>query len=175
MRKLPIIAAFLALATPAMAADKGKVATLDDLIEKRSPTHTACYVETSVTGVFLRSTREAQAGGGLGCEAKLYNLLIAGGMRADASDWRNTASINARVGVYLNNGANAYVWASWNVPDFKIKQAGEAMVGAGAELKLDIINPQLRAFLESGVAASKFGTEGQKDAIENRFGFRFAF
>lgn len=175
MRKLLIIAAAALLAAPAIAADKSKVATLDDLIEKRSPNHTACYVETSVTGVFLRSTREAQAGGGAGCEAKLYNLLIAGGMRADASDWRNTASINARIGLFLNNGANAYVWASWNVPEFKVKQAGEAMVGAGAELKLDIINPHLRAFIESGVAASKFGTEGQKDAIETRLGFRYAF
>jgi hypothetical protein len=175
MRKLPIIAAFLAFAAPALAADKGKPeAKLEHLLAPQTSA-TTCYVETSVTGVFLRSTREAQAGGGVGCEAKLYNLLIAGGIRADASDWRNTGSINARIGLFLNNGANAYVWASWNVPEWKVKQAGEAMVGAGAELKLDIINPHLRAFLESGVAASKFGTDGQKDAIETRLGFRYAF
>ena len=71
MRKLPILAAFLALAAPALAADKGKpAASLDDLLKAPSPNSTACYVETSVTGVFLRSDRQAQGGAGLGCDAK---------------------------------------------------------------------------------------------------------
>lgn len=170
---LPVIAALIAV--PALAADKGKIATLDDLIEKKSPNYTTCFVETSAAGVFLREAREAQGGAGVGCDAKLYNLLIGGGVRADFSDWRNTGSIFAKIGVFINNGAAVYGLAEWKVPEWKVKDAGQLALGAGAELKLDIINPGLWAFVEGTADATKFGSTATKDDITTRLGLRFKF
>lgn len=175
MKKTAIVAAFLAFAAPALAADKSKVATLDDLIEKRSPNHTACYVETSVSGVFLRNDRQLQGGGGVGCDAKLYQMLIGGGIRADWSDWRDTGSIYAKIGVYLNSGAAIYGLAEWKVPAWKVRDAGALALGAGAELKLELINPGLWMFFESTVDATKFGPLATKDDVTSRLGLRLKF
>lgn len=176
MRKLPILAAFLALASPAVAADKGKPpATLDDLLKDRAPNYTTCFVETSATGVFLRDNREAQFGAGVGCDARLYNLLIGGGVRADFSDWRNTGSIFARVGMFINNGAVVYGLAEWKVPEWKVKDAGQLAIGAGAELKLEILAPGLWAFAEGTADATKFGPAATKDDVTARVGVRYKF
>lgn len=174
MRYIPAVAAAL-LASGALAADKGKVATLDDLIEKRSPNHTACYVETSVSGVFLRNDRQLQGGAGVGCDAKLYQMLIGGGIRADWADWRDTGSIYAKLGMYLNNGAAIYGLAEWKVPAWKVRDAGSLALGAGAELKLEIINPGLWLFTESTVDATKFGSAATKDDVTSRLGLRLKF
>jgi len=176
MRKLPILAAFLALSTSAIAADKGKPsASLDELLKPANPNSTACYVETSVTGVFLRSDRQAQGGAGLGCDAKLYNMLIGGGLRADFADWRNTGSVFAKVGFYLNSATALYGLAEWKVPEWKVRDAGQLALGAGAELKLEIVNPQLWLFLEGTADATKFGATATKDDVTARTGIRFKF
>lgn len=171
---LPVIAALIA--APALAADKGKpAASLDDLLKPANPNSTACYVETSVTGVFLRSDRQAQGGAGLGCDAKLYNLLIGGGMRADWSDWRDTGSVFARVGMYVNSGVALYGLAEWKVPAWKIRDAGQLALGAGTEIKLELINPNLWIFTEGTIAATKFGPTATKDDIAARTGLRLKF
>jgi hypothetical protein len=175
MRKLPIIAAFLAFASPALAADKGQPeAKLGHLLSPATSNAT-CFVETSATGVFLRADRQAQGGAGVGCDAKLYNLLIGGGVRADFSDWRNTGSIFARIGVFINNGAILYGLAEWKVPEWKVRDAGSLALGAGAELKLDIINPHLYGFAEGTVDATKFGPAASKDDVTARMGLRYKF
>lgn len=181
MRKLLLVAAAaVAFAAPchrASAADKGgKAATLDDLLKDRaSPNSTACFVETSVTGVFLRSDRQAQGGAGVGCDAKLYNLLIGGGVRADFSDWRDSGSLFAKVGMYVNSGVALYGLAEWKVPAWKIRDAGQLALGAGTEIKLELINPNLWIFTEGTIAATKFGPTATKDDIAARTGLRFKF
>ncbi|MEQ1670121.1 MAG: hypothetical protein ABL893_04600 [Hyphomicrobium sp.] len=176
MRHLLIsIAAALALALPAHAADKaGPPATFEQIVAARANS-TACYVETSVTGVFLRDTREAQAGAGFGCEAKLFNLLIGGGLRADLSDWQNTGSIYMKLGVAINSGVNLYGLAEWKVPEWKVKDAGQLALGAGTEIKLELINPGLWFFTEGTIAATKFGPLATKDDIAARTGLRLKF
>lgn len=175
MRYIPAVAAAL-LASGALAADKGAPhATLDQMLLAPSQNRATCFVETSAAGVFLRDNREAQGGAGVGCDAKLYQLLIGGGVRADFSDWRNTGSIFARLGVYLNNGAVAYGIAEWKVPEWKVKDAGQLAIGAGAELKLDIINPGLWAFVEGTADATKFGAPATKDDVTTRLGLRLKF
>lgn len=178
MRKLLIVAALL-LASPALAADLGKPKdmTFEDLLKAKAPQpqSTTCYVETSVAGTFLRDTREAQAGVGGGCDARLYNLIIGGGLRADLADWQNTASIFAKLGMVLNAGVNLYGTAEWKVPEFKLDKAGQLMLGAGTEVKLEIINPGLWLFTEAAVTAAKFGSAASKDDVAVRSGLRLRF
>jgi len=175
MRYIPAVAAAL-LASGALAADKGgKVATLDDLLRDRSPNYTTCFVETSATGVFLRDDRQVQGGAGVGCDARLYNLLVGGGLRADFADFRNTGSIFARIGIFINNGAVVYGLAEWKVPEWQPRDAGQLALGAGAELKLDIIAPGLWAFAEGTADATKFGSTATKDDVTARVGLRYKF
>lgn len=175
MRKVAAIAAAaLALALPAQAADKGKPATLEQLISAPGNPLAGCYVETSIAGTFLRSDREAQAGIGGGCDAILANLVIGGGIRADMADWRNTGSIFAKLGIKINNGATIYGLAEWKVPEWKVKDAGQLALGAGSELQLQLINPNLSIYAEGTFAATKFGT-ATKDDIATRLGLRYRF
>lgn len=174
MKHLPLIAVAF-LATSAHAADKGQPATFEQIMSLPERKAVTCYVETSVAGTFLRDDRQASAGIGGGCDAKLANLLIGGGVRADFAEWRNAGAIFAKLGVYLNNGVAAYGWAQWNVPKWKIKDAGQLMLGGGVEVKLDIINPNLSAFGETGVVASKYGSGVGKDDLQSRLGLRLKF
>lgn len=176
MRYLAAIAATL-LAVPALAADLGKPkdATLEQIMALPDPSKATCYVETSVAGTFLRDTREAQAGVGGGCDARLYNLIIGGGLRADLADWQNTASIFAKLGMVLNAGVHLYGTAEWKVPEFKLDKAGQLMLGAGTEVKLEIINPGLWLFTEAAVTAAKFGSAASKDDVAVRSGLRLRF
>ena len=52
---------------------------------------------------------------------------------------------------------------------------GQLMLGAGAEIKLKIIAPQLWTFVEAGAAATKFGPTVGTDDMTLRGGFRFKF
>ncbi len=181
MRKvLYSIAAFLfaGLCTTwvAKAADKGAPATLEQIMALKDPSKSTCYLEASVAGTALKSApREAQGGIGGGCDAVLANLLIGGGIRADWADWRNAGSIFAKMGVMLNSGAAIYGIAEWKVPEWKIKDAGQLALGAGAELKLELINPNFWIFGEGTVAASKFGPLATKDDVTARIGARYKF
>jgi len=176
MRKVAAIAAAaLALALPAQAADLSKPATLDQILALPDRKASTCHIEASASGVFLRDDREAQFGAGVGCDVILANLLIGGGFRADFADWRNTGSIYAKLGLAINSGANLYGIAEWKVPEWKVKDAGQLAVGAGAELKLEFINPNFWLFTEGTVAATKFGPLATKDDITSRAGFRMKF
>lgn len=170
---LAAIAGILALATPALAADKGAPATIEQIIAARDRPAT-CHVEASASGTFLRDNREAQFGAGLGCDVILANLLLGGGFRADFADWRNTGSVFVKLGISINNGAHLYGIGEWKVPEWKVKDAGQLAVGAGAELKLDIINPNLWGFAEGTYAATKWGT-ATKDDLNTRIGIRYKF
>lgn len=171
---LPVIAALIA--SPALAADKGQPhVTLDQMLLAPTPSRATCFVETSAAGVFLRDDRQAQGGAGVGCDAKLYQLLVGGGVRADFSGWRNTGSVFARVGVFINNGAVVYGLAEWKVPEWKVRDAGQLALGAGAELKLDIVHPGLWAFAEGTADATKFGATATKDDVTTRLGLRLKF
>lgn len=172
MRYLAAIAVIFA-AVPAFAADKGAPATFEQIIAAKDRPAT-CHVEASAAGTFLRDNREAQFGAGMGCDVILANLLIGGGLRADFADWRNTGSIFAKLGVSINNGAHLYGLLEWKVPEWKVKDAGQLAVGAGAELKLDIINPNLWGFAEASYAATKWGT-ATKDDVNTRLGLRYKF
>lgn len=163
------------MATAAHAADKGVPATLDQILAMPDRKASTCHVEVSAAGVALRNDREAQFGAGVGCDAILANLLIGGGFRGDFADWRNTASIYAKIGLAINNGARVYGLAEWKVPELKIKEAGQLAVGAGAELKLEFINKNFWLFGESTVAATKFGALATKDDWTNRIGVRLGF
>lgn len=184
MRKLLIVAALMTVGffdasrNTSFAADLGKPKdmTFEDLLKAKAPQpqSTTCYVETSVAGTFLRDTREAQAGIGGGCDAKLYNLIIGGGLRADISDWQNTGSVFMKLGVAINSANTIYGLAEWKVPEWKIDKAGQVAIGAGAELKLELINPGLWLFGESTFAATKWG-QATKDDLNVRTGLRLRF
>lgn len=177
MRKAAVFAAILALAGQAHAADLGKPKDLtpEQIMALPDPSKATCYVETSIAGTFLRDTREAQAGVGGGCDARLYNLIIGGGARADLSDWQNSASIFAKIGLVLNDGVNLLGTAEWKVPEFKLDRAGQLMLGAEAEVKLAIWNPNLWGFFGGQVAATKFGSLATKDDVVVRTGLRLKF
>lgn len=169
------IGGLYAAITPAKAADKGAPATPAQIQALPSPQATTCYVETSAAGTFLRDTREAQAGIGGGCDAKLANLILGGGTRADLADWRNTGSVFAKLGVALNAGVTLYGLAEWKVPEWKIKDAGQLMLGGGTEVKLELVNPNLWLFAEGSFAAAKFGSAIAKDELSTRLGLRLKF
>lgn len=173
MRKLSLIAAVLALALPAHAADKGQPATFEDIIALRDRP-VSCYVETSVAGTFLRDTREAQAGIGGGCDVKAANLILGAGIRADFADWRNAGSLFAKLGVALNAGAIVYGLAEWKMPDWKPQDAGQLAIGAGGEVKLELLSPSLWLFSEGTFSATKWG-QATKDDVTGRVGLRFKF
>lgn len=169
-----IAAIFVAL--PVHAADLGKPATLEDIIALRAKDQSAtCYVESSVSGTFLRNDRQAQAGFGGGCDIKLANLLIGGGLRADFADWRDNGSVFVKIGMVINSGADIYGTAGYKIAGWKLKDAGQLMLGAGAELKLEIVNPNLWVFGEAAIAATKFGAAVEKDEIETKIGLRYKF
>lgn len=176
MRKMIALAA-LALALSgckASAADKGEM-TLDQFLNTPAKKLGGCFVESSVVGTFLRADREAQGGIGGGCDAVLANLILGAGIRADWADWRNAGSIFAKLGVKINNGVDVYGLAEWKIPEWKVRDAGQLAIGAGTEIKLDIINPALSMFGEGTVAATKFGTAATKDDVTARFGLRYRF
>jgi len=85
MRKVAALTAILA-ASPALAADLGRPATLADIQSLPPPSLARCYAETSVTGTFLRTDRVASYGIGGGCDATLASLVIGGGLRGDWTD-----------------------------------------------------------------------------------------
>lgn len=177
MRKALVFAAILAAALPVQAADKGAPpATVEDIIALRNTSLARCYVETSVAGTFLRAEREASAGIGGGCDATLANLVIGAGVRGDWKDGAGTAagSIFAKLGVAINNGATVYGLAEWKIPEWKIKDAGQLAIGAGAEISLNVINPNLSIFSEATYAATKWGTASKDDA-NVRAGLRYKF
>lgn len=174
MRKMIALAA-LAFAIPAHAADKGRPhATLDQVLLS-APRPVTCFVETSVAGTFLKADREAIAGIGGGCDAQLANLILGGGIRADWGDLKNTGSIFAKLGVSINNGAIVYGLAEWKVPEWKPAQAGQLAIGAGLEIKLDIINPNLSGFVEGTHSALKWGAGATVDDTNIRLGARYRF
>ncbi len=175
MRKSVIAAAAIVLAIPAQAADKGKPATLDQIMAMPNKQASTCHIEASATGVFLRDDREAQFGAGAGCDAILANLLIGAGFRADFADWRNTGSIFAKIGLVINSGANIYGWAEYKVKDLKLKDSGQAIIGLGTELKLEFVHQNFWIFTEAGAAASKFGGAFPRDELTARTGFRIKF
>lgn len=173
MRGMPILAAFLALASPALAADKGKPeAKLDHLLKDTTPLG-SCALEVSGSGVIIRNDREAQYGAGIGCDAKLFNLLVGGGIRGDFSDWRDVGSVHMRMGVYLNNGATVYGIGTFKIPEWNPKNAGQFGIGLGTEIKLDIINPNASMFIEGTIDASKYGSAAFKDEAVIRFGGKY--
>lgn len=177
MRKL-LIAAVLALSVPAHAADKnGPPATLDQILALESLKRPmTCNVELSAAGTFLKAgPREASGGFGGGCDVIAANLLIGAGLRADFADWRNSGSLFAKIGLVLNSGAHLYGLAEWKVPEWKVKDAGQLHLGAGGELKLEIVNPNLWIFTEGTIAATKFGPLATKDDIVVRTGARYRF
>lgn len=174
MRYASAIAAIL-VALPVQAADLGKPATLADIQSLPPPSLARCYAETSVTGTFLRTDRVASYGIGGGCDATLANLVIGGGLRGDWTDGAGIAvgSVFAKLGIAINNGATLYGLAEWKVPDWKIKDAGQLALGAGGELSLSIINPNLSLFAEGTVGAAKFGATATKDDVNTRLGLRY--
>jgi len=175
MRYAAALAVILA-STPALGADKGAPATFQDIIALKAASPARCYVETSVAGTFLRADRQSNLGIGGGCDLTLANMVIGGGLRGDWKDGAGTAagSIFAKLGISINNGAVVYGLAEWKVPEWKIKDAGQLGLGAGAELSLSIINPNLSVFSEGTWAASKFGT-ATKDDVNARVGLRYKF
>ena len=179
MRKVAAIAAAALALTfwPIIgsAADLSKPATIEQIMALPNAKAATCHVEASATGVVLRDDREAQFGAGVGCDVILANLLLGGGIRGDFADWRNTASIFAKVGLVVNSGAHLYAVGEWKVPELKIKEAGQLAVGAGAELKLEFINKNFWLFGETTITATKFGALATKDDWTNRVGVRFGF
>jgi hypothetical protein len=175
MRYAAALAVILA-ATPALGADKGAPATFTDIMAIKAASPARCYVETSVAGTFLRADRVANYGIGGGCDLTLANMVIGGGLRGDWTDGAGTAagSIFAKLGISINNGAVVYGLAEWKVPEWRIKDAGQRGLGAGAELSLNMINPNLSVFSEGTWAASKFGT-ATKDDVNARIGLRYKF
>lgn len=172
MRYIAAIAAIFT-ALPAVAADKGAPATLDQILAMEPfKRPVACYVEASATGVSLKDDREAQGGLGGGCDLTLANLVLGGGIRADFADWRNNGSIFMKFGVAINQGANAYLIGEWKVPEWKVDKAGQLMIGGGADIRLSIINDRLRAFGEVTTEASKFGALADKHEWNGRIGFK---
>lgn len=176
MRYAAAIAVILA-ATPALGADKGAPATLDEIIALKTANPTRCYVETSLAGTFLRADRIASYGIGGGCDVTLANLVIGGGMRGDWADGAGNAagSIFAKLGVALNSATVVYGLAEWKVPEWKVKDAGQLALGGGAELGLSIINPALSLFAEGTVVATKFGALATRDDVNTRIGLRYRF
>lgn len=172
MRKA-IVAAFLALAAPALAADKGKPEAKLDHLLKGTTQLGSCSLEVSGSGVIIRNDRQGQYGAGVGCDTRLYNLLIGGGIRADFSDWRDVGSVYMRMGVYLNNGAAVYGIGTYKMPKWDPKAAGQFGIGLGTEIKLDIVNPNASMFIEGTMDASKYGTASFKDEAVIRAGVNY--
>lgn len=173
MRKL-LIAAVLALAPAAHAADKGAPATLEQIMSLPDKRTVSCYLETSVAGTFLRDDREASAGIGGGCDVAVASILIGGGIRADFADWRDAGSIFAKIGLALNAGSIIYGLAEWKVPDWRPQDAGQLAVGGGLEVKLEPINPSLWLFGEGTYAAETWG-QTTADDVTGRLGVRWKF
>ena len=55
------------------------------------------------------------------------------------------------------------------------ERGGQLALGAGTEIKLELINPNLWIFTEGTIAATKFGPTATKDDIAARTGLRFKF
>ena len=175
MRYLAAIAGILALASPALAADKGAPATLEQILAMPDRKAATCHVQASAAGTFLRDNREAQFGAGLGCDVILANMILGSGVRAEFADFRNTSSVFAKMGLVVNSGANLYLLASWNVKDLRARQAGQGRFGAGAEMKMEFINPGLWIFAEGEAPFTKFGPGFEKDELNIRTGIRLKF
>lgn len=173
MRYLLATAVILA-STAVHAADKGKPATLAEIMAIPDRSAVTCYVETSVAGTFLKDTREAQAGVGGGCDTKIANVILGAGIRADWADFRDSGSLFAKLGLALNGGAIVYGLAEWKVPGWQPDKAGQLHVGAGTELKLELLNPNLWLFGEATYAANSWG-QTTADDVTGRLGFRWKF
>jgi hypothetical protein len=174
IRKLLLVSA-LAFAPVAHAADKGKPATLADIMAlPERPASVSCYVETSVAGTFLRDDRQASAGIGGGCDTRIAALILGGGIRADFSDFRDAGSIFARIGLPLNSGATVYGLAEWKMPGWSPKDTGQLAIGGGGEVKLDLLSPNMWLFSEATYAASKWG-QTTADDVTGRLGLRWKF
>lgn len=161
MRNISLIAAALMLAAPAHA---------DEM-----PSLKGCFAETSVAGTFLAAgSRDAQAGVGGGCDTIIGNMIVGAGVRADFMDFKS-GSLFGKFGVMLNPLASVYALAAWSVPDWKIKQAGQLQLGAGAELSITSLLPSTSVFVEAATSISKFGPAATKDDVIVRLGARYRF
>lgn len=157
MKRIAVLAALLAFATPAQA----------------ETVLTSCYAETSVAGTFLRAgDREAAIGIGGGCDIPLGDLTLGAGLRADLGDTKAGAFF-AKLGYALNAHLTLYGLAAWHVPEFKIKDAGQLHLGAGAETSIQAVKG-LSLFGEATIAADKTGAAARDDVIV-RTGLRFRF
>lgn len=174
MRYLAAIAAIFT-AFPALAADKGAPATIDQIMALPASKAATCHVQASAAGTFLRDNREALFGAGLGCDVILANMILGAGVRAEFADFRNTSSVFAKLGLVVNSGANIYLLASWNVEDLRANKAGQGRFGAGAEMKMEFISPGLWVFAEGEAPFTKFGPGFEKDEINVRTGIRIKF
>lgn len=178
MKHIPLIAALLAFSAPALAADLNKPdATFEDILRMRGVTSplSGCFVETSVAGTFLREgSRDAQAGIGGGCDTKLGNAIVGAGIRADFMDLKS-GSLFGKLGFLVNPSTSIYALASWSVPDWEIKNAGQLNLGAGSEMSIANLVPNTSLFVEGTTSVSKFGPAASRDDVSVRLGARYRF
>lgn len=164
MRKVLVAtaAAFLALAATSHIA-RAQDATLK-----------GCWVETSVAGTFLRTgPREATGSIGGGCDLTLDKLVVGAGIRADFGDDIKAGALFGKLGLAINPSTHVYALVSWNVPDWKVKDAGQLHLGLGAETQFMLKGFSL--FSEATTAVSKFGPAATRDDIQVRVGARYRF
>lgn len=175
MRKIALIAAaFLALATPATAADKGgPPATLEQLINMKPKALSGCFVEAGLAGTFLAAGDRAATGViGMGCDAKLNVGIIGAGFRGHFGD-NDVAggSVYGKLGFALNPNVGLYGLIEWRVKDWRIKDVGQLHLGAGLETTLFVDG--LSGFIEATTGVSKFGPGVAKDDIGTLVGLRW--
>ena len=178
MRTFLIVAAAVVASFPAcdvaMGADLAKPATPKQIAELPLPSMQGCYVEASAAGTFLRAgNRDAIGGIGGGCDAILSGILLGGGLRADFGD-ATAGSVFAKLGVMVNSSLALYGLAEWKVPDWKIKDAGQASIGAGLETRIQWVDG-LSLFAEGTTSVSKSGPNTTTDDVQVRLGARRRF